>query len=304
MFDINNIKTYIKDLLTIRSTRLFGQTREFYFRVFKKQYKRYGFLIDPRPQSDLYVDVIIPVVEKDVDVLAYAIQGIRKHLKHKNNVYIVAPLSEAIKKVAEANGAIYLDEKEVCSITKDDISFTVNGNDRSGWLYQQILKYSFGNIGQGSHFLVLDSDTFFIKDIIFEKNGKFYFDFSDEFHVPYYKSYERLTGLKHSSTISFITHYMLFDKNRLAQLKLHIQQHTGHDIIEAIKSLIGTSESQSIFSEYETYANFCIHNWPSEYSIRYWFNESYSRKQLHMAAQIKTIDNNTKSISFHSHNTK
>lgn len=293
----------MKDLIIIRSKQVFAQPRHFYFRVYKKEYARYKKWIEPNSKSKLPLDIIIPVVAKDLDVLPYAINSAKKHIKHPiGKIYVVAPNKEEIRNAANSAGAVFVDEKDVCSIAKNDINYIVNGVDRSGWIYQQVLKYNFTNVGASANFLVLDSDTFFIKDIVFESRGKFYFDFSDEYHEPYQKAYELLTAYKHSMAVSFVAHYMLFNKKMLKELVAKIEETTAMPLHLAIKSLAASINDQSAFSEYECYANYCLQHKPEGYKIRYWFNKSASRSLLPTADDVIANAHNYKSVSFHSHN--
>jgi hypothetical protein len=300
---LRNLKRILTDILTIRSDSLFKQERSFFFRVFRHEYQRYKKWIEPNMLSPLPIDIIIPVIDKDLDVLPYVISSAYKHVRHPiGNVFIVAPNSEAIKAEVAKTKAVFIDESTVCDIKKDDINYVVNGKDRSGWIYQQLLKYNFTKVAQYENYLVIDADTFFVKDVCFEARGKFYLDFSDEYHNPYYQAFEILTGLKHRAGVSFVAHYMFFNKVKVEAVKKQIEKHTGKTLLNAIKELKLEIDDQSAFSEYETYANYCIQTNPGLYTTRYWFNKSYSKKQLGNAQQIIDHAGEYKSVSFHSHN--
>lgn len=58
---------------------------------------------------------------------------------------------------------IFVDENEVLPITKKDINYICkDGRDRSGWLFQQLLKLA-GNIGTCENFITIDSDHILLK---------------------------------------------------------------------------------------------------------------------------------------------
>lgn len=291
------------DVHILQSAKLFSQPRDFYFRVFKREYERYKKWIEPDKGSGLPIDVIIPAIEKDMDILPYTVRGIRKHIMHPiRQVYIVAPQSASIRQIADKLGCVFVNEQDICNIQKQDINFVYNGYDRSGWIYQQFLKLNFDKVGEVEHHLVVDADTVFIKDVAFESKGKLYFDFSDEYHTPYYSAYELLTGIKHTIPVSFVSHYMLFGKKEIKQMRNHVQQHTNRTIEEAIIALKDSVQNQSNFSEYETYANFCINTYSDAYRIRYWFNKSCMQNDIAMFDMLKKEHGNScKSLSFHSH---
>lgn len=300
---VRNLISHLRNIRAIITTKRFEQGRREYFSIYKEQYPRYSNLIEPQAPSSMPIDVIIPVVEKDLLALPHVINGVRTHVKHPLvQIYIVAPASESIGAVAKATGCIFINETTVCATTKQQINFVVNGKDRSGWIYQQLLKLNFDKLGTCENYLVVDADTVFIKDTAFERKGKLYFDFSDEYNEAYYKSYELITGMKHNSRVSFIAHYMLFTKARLKELKQKIEQHSNKGYTDAIIQLKEKVFNNSNFSEYETYANYCITMYPHAYRIRYWFNNSLRNselKDINTAAALHKGKH--KSISFHAY---
>ena len=299
---LRKLKALLQNVITIRTAELYERERWYYMEIFKTHYTRYKRWIEPKGGSTLAIDVIIPVIEKDLAVLPQVINGIRQHVKHPlKSIYIVAPANAAIIACAEANNAVFVDEKRVCDISKQQINYVVNGINRSGWLYQQFLKLNFDKVSTTENYLVVDADTVFIKNIQFEGKGLFYFDFSDEYHLPYYKAYEILTGLKHRVEVSFVAHYMFFSKVKLAELKAQIGKHTGTKTENAIIGLVDVIKDLSNFSEYETYANYCIHTQPEKYRLRYWFNKTCPSKDLAEIEKLKK-DKTYKSISFHAYN--
>ncbi|MBS1613284.1 MAG: hypothetical protein JST49_10720 [Bacteroidetes bacterium] len=299
---LQKYKAWIGNLLILRSAKVWKQNRAFYFQLFLKEYDTYQAWIEPIATSTLPIDIIIPAIEKDLMALPYVIEAARKYIKHPiGNIYIVAPNTPAIRACAQAAQCEFVNEIDVCNTSKAEIDFVVNGVNRSGWIYQQLLKFNFIKVGSCTHHLVLDADTVFVKDIVFENGGKYFFDFADEYHTPYYRAYEMLTGLTHTMPISFVSHYMLFSKQMLQNLKEHIETHTAKSVEHAIIDLKLSITDQSNFSEYETYANFCIAKAPQKYSIRYWFNKSCKIEEL---AKLPLLERSDKwrSISFHAYN--
>lgn len=300
-----NFYYHLRHIQIITSCDVFRKDRTFLYNIFKKDYNVYKRWIEPSAPSALAIDVVVPVIEKDLKVLPYVIEGIRKHVKHPiKNIYIVAPNKEVIVNAAKREGAVFIDEVGVCSISKEQINFVVNGNNRSGWIYQQLLKLNLNKIGTERFALVVDADTVFIQDTVFEKNGKLYFDFSDEFTKPYYTAFEMLTGMQHKSQVSFVSHYMLFDKQRLEELKQHIKnvgngKEAEHIIIDLKEKII----DNSYFSEYETYANYCISKHANDYRLRYWFNKSLNSKEPGTFEEIISKNRSVhKSVSLHAYN--
>ena len=122
------------------------------------------------------IDVVIPAIDKDLGTLPYVIDGIRKHVTHRiGRIYVVSPQSEKIKAVCRRKHCTFILENDVLPIRKKDIVYRSVKWERSGWLYQQLLKYgSSAFVGQ-RQYLVMDADTVLIRPHSFRFNGKAFF---------------------------------------------------------------------------------------------------------------------------------
>ncbi len=246
------------------------------------------------------IDVVIPTVSKDFEVLKLTIESL-KLVKHKiNKIYIVAPEDSEIKNFCNTNNLELINEKEVLGFGKEKINYVVNGIDRSGWLFQQLLKLSGENFTEMENYLVIDSDTIFVNENCFIENGKFIFFVSEEWHKPYIYAINKLLGIKNSYSLSFVAHGMIFNKRLLQYLKKDIEDYTGLLWIEAILSLINDFE-QSCFSEYELYVNWLLYKYPKKAKILPFFNKSMSKKELDKFDNLQNKFKNFKSVSFHSY---
>ncbi len=50
--------------------------------------------------SDIIIDVVIPVINKDLGTLPYVIDSVRKYVRHPiNRIFVVAPTSRKIESV-------------------------------------------------------------------------------------------------------------------------------------------------------------------------------------------------------------
>ena len=300
-----SVKLFVRDLWNYLFTKGYKNSREWYFK-WNKEYK---------PQLDLdhnlkktilpnpvRIDILITCLPKDVDILPLTIKSIFEHIKHKiDTIYIVSPEGKEIQDYCKSNHYTFVNEKEVLGFDKNYIKYEVNGLDRSGWLLQQLLKLSGDTICKNEHFLVVDADTLFIKPRTFKIDKKTIIDFSDEYHLPYYRTYEKLLKLKHRSPVSFICHYMLFEKKKLRSLKLHIENIHKDKWYDAIINNIDPFESSS-FSEFETYANFVLEKYRKEYILEYWFNKSLNRIESNIDTEITHLNHKYKTVSYHTYN--
>jgi hypothetical protein len=207
-----------------------------------------------KPSKDDSIDVIIPVIRKDLAILPLTIEGVRKNVNHPvTAVYIVAPAEEEIKQFCRMHDLVFVDEKSVLGYNPQNIHFvTKEGVNRGGWIFQQLLKLS-GNIGTNRRFLVIDADHVLLKPHTFiTDQHKYVFYHSDDCHLQYYKTIKALTGKTQYSILSYISHKMIFDKVLLNQLKKSLEAYNGVPWDQAIISSIDDSD-YSPFSEYELY---------------------------------------------------
>lgn len=211
------------------------------------------------------IDVVIPIIEKDLQILPLCLEGIRHCVQHSiKDIFIVAPKNENIIAFCQQHHLTYIDESIVLGITPKDVAvkFISPDNktviDRSGWLFQQFLKLS-ANIGSCENYLCIDADHILIRPHVFlSDKGIPIFYTSTEHHRPYYKMIHQLLGDIKLTPLSYVAHKMLFNKNEVAALKTAITAHTRESWMNAI---IKHYDAHTIsgFSEFETYGNFVKH---------------------------------------------
>jgi Family of unknown function (DUF6492) len=212
-----------------------------------------------KPNKDITVDIVIPAIESDLDVLPLCIEGLRKNVSHRiGGIYLVSPESKLIREFAEKNGLIFTEETTVMGYTPASINYIINdGLNRCGWIFQQLIKLS-GRVGASQYFLVVDADHILLQPHIFiTAENKTIFYQSSEYNIPYYRSIKKLLGFYPLSFFSYVSHKMLFDKEGLKKLHGAIEanssEKTGWDKI--IISQLDRNERAG-FSEFELYGNF------------------------------------------------
>lgn len=253
-------------------------------------------------ESGLEVDVLINAVAKDLDVLPLTVAGVRRHLLHPvGEIIIVGPRQAAITDFCESTGCRFQDEDEAVPIRLKDVNFAVGGHDRSGWIFQQLIKLNCGALSDKSHVYVIDADTVLVRDQKFERDGKEVLLSSDEFHLPYREAFKRIFGFEPSSDRSFVAHQMLFDVGRLGEMKREMEaSHGGNPWFRVILDNLDASEMSS-FSEFETYGNWMLRRYPDDIVIEYWENRSFAKGKalkLHLFfARLLGL----RSASFHSY---
>jgi len=257
--------------------------------------------------SKLLIDVLIPVKELDYDVLPYVINSIRTYVKHPiGGIFVVGSPNTKLEEICLNNNCKLIDENIILPIKKSDIIYSVQTKnetlDRSGWLFQQLLKWSGDIICQNEYYLTLDADTVLIRPQIFEYKGKIIFNCSDEYHKPYFEFIKKVLGLKKSLPVSVTSHHMIFQKKKLFEIKQEIEKRTNEKWYYGIINNIDKNEISAV-SDYETYGQYVISKFRSEVILEYWFNKPMRRDQLRNIHEIENLNSSRfKSLSFHHYN--
>ncbi|UVI28260.1 DUF6492 family protein [Paenibacillus spongiae] len=246
------------------------------------------------------IDIFIPAIEKDLGTLPYVIDSAKKYIQHPiDRIYVVSPDSVNIKSVCQRKGCTFVNERTLLPITKADIHYSSKNWDRSGWLYQQLLKLSGSKLGTQENYLVMDADTVLIRPHTFLIGRKPVFYCRKWSQEEYFRTYRKLMGKNKTSSSSFVAHYMLFNKAKVEELKKTIAaKHGTHWYNAIIRSIDKTN--QFGFSEYETYGNYIHSTQPGQLIKR-----SAKNKSLHInasqlsASQIDKLAKKYRSLSFH-----
>lgn len=252
--------------------------------------------------SRMPLDVLIPALDKDRATLPFAVTGLRRYVRHPvGEIILVGPENSSIPRLSAELGCRFVPEDSVLPITRRDIRYhPKGGEDRSGWLFQQLLKLSADSISKSRHVLVYDADTVLLRPHVFVRDGKPIFHNSDEWHPPYFEAFRRLLGERAPSFASFIAHHMLFDAAVLGEARAELEARHDRVWYEAILGSINTEEP-SAFSEYEFYGNYFLARHGADSCVReYWFNVAVPRRVLGSQA-IEAAPASAKSISFHSY---
>ena len=254
------------------------------------------------PASKMKIDVVIPVAHKDMEILPYCINSIQEHVKHPiNKIFIISSKTDDITTFCNTNNCTFIEEDTILPINKKGIKYKVGTKDRSGWLFQQLLKLSGDTISTLDNYLIVDADTVYIRHRVFEQNNKTIFDISDEYHYSYFETYKKLLGSNIFLPASFTNHNMLINISVLKELKKKIEKRNQLKWYQAILTNIDKKES-SFISEQETYGTYMFQNYRNKMILEYWFNLSLKRAKISNIKNLKRILSPFyKSLSFHSY---
>lgn len=250
--------------------------------------------------SRTQIDVLIPAIEKDLGTLPHVIDAIRKHVQHPiGQIMIVAPNRPRMIELCRRKQCRFVDENTVLPITKKNIHYRSKKWERSGWLFQQLLKMNGDKLGNSDYFLAIDADTVLITPHVFTEGDKTIFYCRNWSQPEYFKTYRKLLGKKPSSRSSFVTHYMLFNKSKLAQLKRTIEAKHHQKWYSAIMNNMDKSK-QFAFSEFETYGNYLYSTHRSGVILKKARNKSLNATVGQISTKtIVTLSKKYRSISFH-----
>lgn len=212
-----------------------------------------------------HFDIVIPVGPNDANVIHNQLEYTKKNVIGYRNIYLITKLPLQIQ------GCICISESSF-PFTLDTVAKYHGKSSRNGWYLQQLLKLYAGSVIPGilEKYLVLDSDTFFLKPTRFlEVNGKPMYAYGSHYHGPYFKHMACLIPeLKQVDTKSGICHHMMFQKKYLDEI-FAIVELQGCKFYEAFLKHVAPSDYlYSGASEYELYFNYMLSRHPSEIVIR------------------------------------
>ncbi len=246
------------------------------------------------------IDIVIPTISKDFEILSLVVQSLRFVEQRVNKIYIVAPKDPRIEKFCIDNNLTFVDEISVLGFGKNYIHYCVDGKDRSGWLFQQLLKLSGDRFVEMDDYLVVDSDTVYVNRNCFVCKGKYVLYANEEWHQPYFRSFRHLFGYDAPTKWSLTSHMMIFNKNLLGQMKRELEARTQQSWFDAYISTSSRTE-QSCVSDYDTYANWMLRNYPEKALIRPFYNQNVLRSDIKALDVLCATYRSQHSISFHSY---
>jgi hypothetical protein len=137
---------------------------------------------------DILFDIVIPIGPNDTNVIDKMIEHTKKNIIGYRHIYLVS-YDPNIK----FENCITIDEN-IFPFNKNVIANYLGQNDRLGWYLQQLIKLYSGFIIKGilNNYLIIDSDTFFLKFTTFFKNKLPLYNFGTEFNIPYFDHMHKL----------------------------------------------------------------------------------------------------------------
>ena len=196
----------------------------------------------------------------------------------------------------ELDNCLVIDEK-IFPFTIDNVAQFHGKLTRNGWYLQQLLKLYAGFIIPNilDRYLVIDSDTFFLKQTIFINDNKCLYAFGKEYHSPYFRHMKLLhpSLTRFNDSMSGICHHMMFEKKYLLELFTLVENFstTNQKFYEIFLNSVAPNDyNDSGASEYEIYFNFIL---------LYHFNDITIRQLMWKNVRSLNDKGNMDYISYH-----
>jgi len=210
-------------------------------------------------------DIVIPVGPNDKSVIEEQIKYTQKNIIGYRNIYLICYDPSIV-----IDGCITINEN-IFPFNIDTVAEHHGKLQRNGWYLQQLLKLYAGKIIPNilDKYLVIDSDTFFLKPTTFVENNKCLYNYGTEYHKSYFQHMENLhTDLtKIDKNKSGICHHMIFEKKYIDELISKIEKNQN-DLFYNIFLKTVTDKNNSGASEYEIYFNYMLKYNPDKIQIR------------------------------------
>ncbi len=244
------------------------------------------------PMSQVPIDIIIPVIEKDAQTLVLTIDSVRGNiLQPITNIYLVAPESVKLRKIAQEKKCNFVLENTVLPV------FSTKTN-RKGWMKQQYLKLNADTIGTNEHFLIIDADTILIRPQIFATEHKEVLNILHDYWLCRKKMAKAALGFEKFHNVDFTSHHMLMCKTKLQALKKHLQDLHGKPWQDALDTL---DVPEGSFSEYELYGNFVAQRFADQVDLVLGSNGLFPRNGLaNIGYAREYLSCKCKSLTMHS----
>lgn len=214
-----------------------------------------------------YFDIVILVGPNDKAIIYDQIKYTKQNIIGYRNIYLIT-----YDPSITIDGCITINENSF-PFNIETVAKYHGKLERNGWYLQQLLKLYAGKVIPDilDKYLLIDSDTFFLKPTTFIENNKCLYNYGTEYHKPYFHHMKKLSeGLTRiDNNKSGICHHMMFETKYIDKLFNSIE--TKHkDLFYNIflKYVSKNEASRSGASEYEIYFNYMLKYNPDKIKVR------------------------------------
>ena len=175
-------------------------------------------------------DIVIPVGPNDIKYIHEQVEYTKKNIIGYKNIFIISYKEDLYVKDCTVIS------ENIFPFNIDTVASYHTKHKQNGWYLQQLLKLYAGFVIPDilDNYLVIDSDTYFLKPTKFIDNNKLLYNFSNENHKEYFNHMNRLlpTLVKMDKTKSGICHHMIFENKILEEIINWVNQNFQKEFIE------------------------------------------------------------------------
>lgn len=197
-------------------------------------------------------DIVIVSHEKDFNNIKFIVEYSQKNLKFDSIHLIVSERKQftdldLVKTLTDKPVYLHM-ESDILKIDKTRIKH------RPNWIYQMMLKM-FQDVTQNDDFLIIESDCLILNHInFFEEEKTTFYLCRDQNHTPYFK-FNNLLGFGREYDHSFISEFMMYNKQIIKDLLL---KSNCKDVNEFLEIVYNNTNIDCYPADYELYGNFCF----------------------------------------------
>jgi hypothetical protein len=197
-------------------------------------------------------DIVIVSHEKDFNNIKFIVEYSQKNLKFDSIHLILSERKEftdleLIKTLTDKPVFLHL-ESNILKVDKSRI------NHRPNWIYQMLLKI-FQDVTLNDDFLIIESDCLILKEInFFEEDKTTLYLCRDQHHTPYF-NFNNLLGFGREYNHSFISEFMMYNKQIVKDL---LNKSNCKDVNDFLEIVYNNTNNDCYPADYELYCNFCF----------------------------------------------
>ncbi len=218
-------------------------------------------------KEGFFFDIVILVGPNDLDKINRQLEYNKKNIIGYRNIYII-PYDQNI----QFEGCITIPESMFPFNIWSVYNFHGKTN-RGSWYLQQLFKLYAGFVIPDimERYLVIDSDTIFLKPTTFIQDGLCLLNYSDEFWGEYFLFMERLhPSFRKMHEKSGVCHHMIFEKKYVKELIEMVEKnHNNHYFYDIFLYRVDKNYILgSGASEYELYFNYLLNYHSDKFILR------------------------------------
>ena len=257
------------------------------------------FSLKVRNDNCSEIAVFIPVAPKDYDILSTCVESLRANLLNPiSRVVICGRDHPPLRRICLELRCDFVDEISLAPLPKENFKIMINGSDRSGWIFQQLLKLNVFECMADDNVLIWDADTCLIRKMCFQSHGQSIIEYLPDKHQPYFLIAKKLLGDFPEFEFGLTCHKLAVNRYHMQEMKTEIEKRCGKKWQDAIVSNLDLKE-ESGFSEYALYSHFMIWNHPQKVILKHWRNRGVDKPESRLTRKFLSCWFN--SISYHSY---